>query len=219
MDLLWLILFAALGLASPYRNSAERELLAALALFQCVEPRVSFFSTPSGAIISVVVKLLLGYLLVGVTGAVSSSYYVILLAPVVAAVTTMGAAGFALVSALSCGAYLSFLLLLDWNRYQLLPTDVRELCLRVLLFVVLAILMHQVATTVRRQSRQYLETAEQLAAANRSLAEAERAARRSERLAAIGQRTAHGRAGARVTQSARHDEGVRRNDGKAAANG
>jgi signal transduction histidine kinase len=187
MDLLWLILFAALGGASPYRNSAERELLAALAFFQCIEPRLRFFSTPSGAVVSVAAKLLLGYLLVGVTGAISSSYYVILLVPVVAAVTTMGAAGFAVVSALACSAYLSFLLLLDWTRYQLLPTDVRELCLRVLLFIVLAILMHQVASTVRRQSQQYLETAGQLAAATRSLAEAEMAVRRSERLAAIGQ--------------------------------
>ncbi|MEZ5351294.1 MAG: ATP-binding protein [Bryobacteraceae bacterium] len=187
MDVVWVVLFAALAVASPIRNEAEMELLALLAVVQILEPRIPFLATRRGALLSVGIKLMLGYLLVGVTGAINSTYYLILLVPVVSAVTTMGALGFAVVSFFACGAYLSFLLVLDWNRYQILPGDVRELALRVLLFVVLAVLMHQLAASVRAQSQQYLETAKQLADANRSLAEAEAAVRRSERLAAIGQ--------------------------------
>ncbi|MEZ5401111.1 MAG: ATP-binding protein [Bryobacteraceae bacterium] len=187
MDAVWVVLFTALAVVSPTRNEAEIEVLALLAGMQIAEPRIPFFQTRRGALAAVGIKLLLGYLLVGVTGAISSTYYLILLVPVVSAVTTMGALGFALVSALACGAYLSFLLILDWNRYQILPTDARELALRVLLFVVLAVLMHQLARAVREQSRQFLETAERLAEANRSLAAAEAEARRNERLAAIGQ--------------------------------
>jgi signal transduction histidine kinase len=183
----WIILFAALAVASPQRTAAEIELLAALAAVQVAEPRVAFFQTRRGGLAAVAIKLVLGYLLVGVTGAINSTYYLILLVPVVSAVTTMGAAGFAVVAGLSCGAYLSFLLVLDWDVYQILPGDVRLLALRMLLFVMLAVLMHQLAETIRTQSRQYLETARQLADANRSLAEAEAAVRRTERLAAIGQ--------------------------------
>lgn len=189
-DVAWLILFAALGLASPTTSDAEIELLSAIALFQIVEPRIPWFRAGRGAIAAIVVKLLLAYLLIGVSGGVESSYYLILMVPVVAAATTLGAWGTFIVSIVASGSYLSFLAYIDYSRYVIPPDQLRELGLRVLLFGVLALLMHQLAAATREQSRQYLETARELADANRSLAAAEAAVRRSERLAALGQLTA-----------------------------
>ena len=53
-----------------------------------------------------------------------------------------------------------------------------------------AITVNTLAAVIRAQSVQYRQTAEQLAAANKSLLEAEAAMRRSERLAALGQLSA-----------------------------
>lgn len=187
IDLLWLVLFAALAIVSPRPSDAELELLALLAVFQVAEPRIPFLQTRQGATVAVGFKLILTYLLVGVTGAINSSYYLLLLFPVVAAVTSGGAWALAAVSALACAAYLSFLLFLDWSRYVLPPDEARELGLRVLLFVILVVLMNEVASAARQRARQYMKAAEDLAIANRNLADAQDAARRSERLAAIGQ--------------------------------
>ncbi|MBK5290742.1 MAG: hypothetical protein JJE04_03475 [Acidobacteriia bacterium] len=189
-DAAWLALMAGLGFASPVRSSAEIQLLVALALFQVVEPKVGALQTHAGVHVAIFLRLLLCYLLIGVTGGVSSSYYLILMVPVVSAATALGAVGTLVVSLIAGGSYLSFLLLLDWSVFVIPPDQMRELLLRVLMFGVLAFLTHQLAAASRRQSRQYMETAEQLARANQSLQEAEAAVRRSERLAALGQLTA-----------------------------
>ena len=189
-DVAWLALFLALGIASPTRNDAEIELLASLAAFQVLDPRFAFFRTRRGVIISVLVKLALGYLLMGVTGGVSSSYYSLLIVPVVTAATSMGGAATLLVCLLSAASYLSLLLFLDWDRYVIPPDQLSELYLRAILIGVLALVAYQVAEASRAQSRQYRETADQLQIANHNLRDAEAAVRRSERLAALGQLTA-----------------------------
>jgi len=189
-DVAWLTLIAALGLTGPQLNIAELELLSALAVLQVVEPRVAWFQTARGAIVGVALKLLLAYLLIGVTGGVTSSYYLILMVPVVTAATTLGPVGTFTVAALAGGSYLSFLAFVDWERYSIPPNEARELGLRVLLFGLLALLMHQLAATTRRQALQYAAAARDLEQANRDLREAEAAVRRSERLAALGQLTA-----------------------------
>jgi signal transduction histidine kinase len=189
-DVAWLTLIAALGLTGPQTNNAELQLLGLLAVFQVVEPRVAWFQTARGAIAGILLKLLLAYLLIGVTGGVTSSYYLILMVPVVAAATTLGALGTFAVAIVAGGSYLSFLAFVDWERYSIPPSEARELGLRVLLFGLLALLMHQLAAASRRQALQYAATAQELAEANRHLREAEAAVRRSERLAALGQLTA-----------------------------
>jgi signal transduction histidine kinase len=73
---------------------------------------------------------------------------------------------------------------------MILPDQVGELYMRVLLIGVLALVAYQVAEATRRRTRQYMEAAEQLQTANRNLREAEAAVRRSDRLAALGQMTA-----------------------------
>lgn len=190
LDVVWLLLYAALAVTGPVHSGAGIQVLIGLALFQVVEPRVSWFSTHTGAVCAVLLKLMLAWLLIGVTGGIASSYYLILMVPVVAAATALRAVGTILVSLLAGGCYLSFLLFLDWGKQTVPPDQIRELALRVLLFCVLALLMYQLAGAARAQAQQYMYTAGQLAEANRNLEAAEAAVRRSERLAALGQLTA-----------------------------
>jgi signal transduction histidine kinase len=189
-DAAWLALFFGLGVASPTRTDAEIELLSCLAVFQVAEPRIRLFRTHRGVILSVLIKLALVYLLMGVSGTVSSSYFPLLLVPVVTAATSLGALGTFVVCLGSAAGYLSFLLLVDWNRFVIPPDQVKELTLRVLLIGVLALLAYQLAAATREQSRHYQRAARELEMANRNLQLAEAAVRRSERLAALGQLTA-----------------------------
>ena len=189
-DLVWLLLFGALHAVSPVRNSAETEILVALALFQNVSPRVSWFNRPPGTVVAILIKLFLGWLLMGVTYGVASSYFLILLLPVVAAATTLGPLGASAITLLASLAYLSFFLFLDWNAYAITPDQARELGLRVLFLPLVGFLTYQLAESNRAAAHKYQETAEQLEAANRGLRAAETAVRRADRLAALGQLTA-----------------------------
>ena len=137
--------------------------------------------------LSIALKLSLGYLLIGFSFGVESSYYLILMVPVVSAATTFGAVGTALVTAAACLSYLSFLGFVDWS-HQLV--DFRELGLRVLFLAMLGYLTHRLMAANRAQALKYQNVAEQLSEANRNLRAAEAAVRRSERLAALGQLTA-----------------------------
>jgi signal transduction histidine kinase len=189
-DLAWLGLFAALAIASPTRVAAEYELLSALALFQILEPRAAWLAGRRGAIAGVGISLALSFLLVGVTGGVTSSYHLIFLVPLVSAATRFGWPGVFAVWTLAAGLYLSFLFFVDWRVYSLTPMNVRELGLRVVLWALIAFLTHQLVDENRRQARRFQATAEELAEANRNLQEAEAAVRRAERLAALGHLTA-----------------------------
>jgi two-component system sensor histidine kinase HydH len=189
-DVAWLLLFLALAAVSPTRSVTEIVLLTALALLQVLEPRIRVLNTARGNVASILLKLLLGYLLIGFSGGVGSSYYLIMMVPVVSAATTLGALGTFAVTLLACASYLSFLLFVDWTLYMIPPDQVRELCLRVLFLCVLGYLAHRLVEANRAQARKYQSVAEQLAEANRSLRDAEAAVRRSERLAALGQLTA-----------------------------
>jgi signal transduction histidine kinase len=189
-DLVWVALFGSLIYAATDPHPLEIPLLVALCAMQVLEPKLTFFQTRAGVTTSVLLKVFFSYVLIGYTGGVGSSYYLLLLLPLVSASTTfgpIGAIGFTLVA---CGAYLSFLLLLDWNRYSLDPDQIQELIRRLTFFVIIGYLSNTLAASSRSQSERYRSVAEQLAAANRSLREAEAAMRRSERLAALGQLTA-----------------------------
>ena len=136
------------------------------------------------------IKLALCYLLIGWTGGISSTYYITLLLPVVSAATTLNLTGTSLITVLAIFAYLSFLLILDWSRYELTRYAAGELGIRVIFLPVVAFLTHQLAEANRVEARKYQAVAEQLEEANRHLQEAEAAVRRSERLVALGQLTA-----------------------------
>ncbi|MFN3322202.1 MAG: two-component system sensor histidine kinase NtrB [Bryobacteraceae bacterium] len=189
-DLVWLLLFSALAAVSPRQGEAELEMLAALALLQVIGPKIPYFDTPRGNLVSIILKLVLSYLLIGVTGGIASSYYVLLLLPVVSAATTLGMIGTLIFTLASCASYLSFLLFVEIWGYKLLPEQFREVILRVFLLPVVGYLTHQLAEDNRVQARKYQAAALQLAEANESLRQAEAAMRRSERLAALGQLSA-----------------------------
>jgi two-component system, NtrC family, sensor histidine kinase HydH len=188
-DLVWLLLFMSMILFGPERGPAAIILLVAMAVFQVAEPKISPLSTERGIMIGNVIKLALGYLLIAYTDGVASSYYFILLFPVVSAATSLGLLGTLIFIVLSSGAYLSFLLTLGPNQY--IPADqVPQLLLRVVFITVVGFLTHQLAESTRVKAKSYQTVAEQLSAANRSLREAEAAVRRADRLAALGQLTA-----------------------------
>lgn len=189
-DAVWLVLFSALAALSPERSWVEVVLLALLAAVQVLEPKVAALERSQRSAVLIGIKLLAGYLLIGYTGGITSSYYLILLLPVVSAATTRGPLGTAVFTALACGSYLSFLLFIDWNRYVIPPDQARELSLRVAFLAVVAYLTYRLAEANRVEARKYQAATEQLAAANRNLQVAEAAVRRSERLAALGQLSA-----------------------------
>jgi signal transduction histidine kinase len=188
-DLIWLLLFAALIVFGPERSPPAITLLVAMAVFQVVEPKVAWLGTGSGSLASLAIKLGLGYLLIGYTGGVASSYYIILLFPVVSAATSLGLAGTLVFIVLACGAYLSFVFLVPAGL-EIPPDQVKELLLRVAFVPVVGFLTHELAEANRVKAKSYQSVAEQLAEANRSLREAEAAVRRADRLAALGQLTA-----------------------------
>jgi signal transduction histidine kinase len=182
-DFVWLLLFSALVYFSPDREPVDVAVLLALGAVQVLEPRL-------GATTSVVLKLALCYLLIGLSGGVASSFYLTLLLPVISAATSFGLAGTAVVTLAACAEYLSFLLYLDWQNQYIPEDQARELILRVLLLPVVGFLTNRLAEANRVEARKAQAAAEQLASANRSLAEAEAQVRRADRLAALGQLTA-----------------------------
>lgn len=189
-DLVWLLLFSALAFFSSDQTPLSISILLLLAIFQVAEPKIPFFSTGKGILLAISLKLLLCYLLIGWTGGVQSSYYTILLLPVVSAATSLNLPGTAFFTILACGAYVSFLLFLNWERWFIPPEELNELLLRVAFFPVVAFLVYQLARAQRDEMTRAQETAERLAETNQNLQRTEASLRRSERLAALGQLTA-----------------------------
>lgn len=189
-DIVWLLIFSAMHYSSPVSHEAEVQLLIGLCLFQILSPRLKFFLTPAGNYLAIFVKLLLGYLLIGVTYSIESSYYPILLLPVVSAATTLGLFGTIFWTLASILSYLSYLLFLDWNRWFLSEAEVHELSLRALFLCLVGFLTYELAQRNKQEAKKYQAAAEQLAEANANLQKAEEAMRRTERLAALGQLTA-----------------------------
>jgi signal transduction histidine kinase len=170
---------------TPHGDAPEVAPLVALAIMQILEPRVPAMESTRGRVLWLVLKLALGYVLIGYTGTIESWYWPILLLPVVSAATTLGFAGTLVFIFLAAGAYLSFLAwLVHWQGY------IFALTVRVVFLAMAGILTNALAGQLRVQSARYRRTAEQLAEANAHLREAEEAVRRSERLAALGQLSA-----------------------------
>jgi len=181
-DFVWLLLFSALAVFSPDRSPVVIFLLVSLGVVQVLEVRI-------GARASVVLKLALCYLLIGFSGGVSSSFYLILLLPVISGATAFGLLGTAITSLVACGVYLSFLFFLNANQF--IPEDQQlELVLRVIFLPVVGYLTYELARANLLEAHKAQAAVEDLAQANRSLQEAEAQVRRTDRLAALGHLTA-----------------------------
>jgi two-component system, NtrC family, sensor histidine kinase HydH len=106
-----------------------------------------------------------------------------LLVPIISAATSLELLGTFVFIVLACASYLSFLLSVDWKRYELTADAIDTLCLRCIFLSVVGFLVYQQAKAKREEM---LRTEE----AGRNLRKAEASLRRSERLAALGQLTA-----------------------------
>jgi signal transduction histidine kinase len=182
-DFVWLLLFSALAAFSPERSPVVIALLAALGVVQVLELRI-------GALASVILKLALCYLLIGFSGGVSSSFYLILLLPVISGATSFGLGGTAAVSLGACAVYLSFLAFVRRDQFFIPQDQVLELVLRAIFLPVVGYLTHELAQANQAEKQKAQAAVEELAQANRSLKEAQAEVLRSERLAALGQLTA-----------------------------
>ncbi|HEY1338395.1 MAG TPA: ATP-binding protein [Bryobacteraceae bacterium] len=189
-DVAWALLFGALAATSEYLDVFVVVPLVALAAVQILEPKIPALASRRGRIVWIVLKLALGYLLIGYTGAIASNYWLVLLLPVVSAATTLGLLGTLVFTMLAGGAYLSFLLYLDWTRVTIEWPQLTILLLHVVFLAMAAVLANMLAEDLRVQSQKYRRTAEQLAEANVTIQHAEEAVRRSDRLAALGQLSA-----------------------------
>jgi two-component system, NtrC family, sensor histidine kinase HydH len=189
-DLVWLILFGSLAAVSPLQNPAQMEMLGALALLQVLAPRVRAVNTRTGTAAVIGLKLLLGFLLMGVTYGINSDYALVLFLPILSAATAYGALGTSLVTLLACTAYLIFLPVAQARGYHFDPEDIQNIILRVLFLPLVAYLTYGLAESNRSEARRTQATAEELARANDRLLEAEASVRRGERLAALGQLSA-----------------------------
>jgi len=192
-DFAWSLFIIALIASNPEPNYDQPILVALIGAFQIVEPRLRPFSTRRGQIVSITLKLVFSYLLVGFTHPIfGGAYYPIFLIPVVSAATSFELRGVILVTAIACGAYFSFLLpiFFPWNRYELPPGQLSLMFLRTSFFAIVAFLVYQQAKAKRDEMARTEEAAARLAESNRNLRLAEASLRRSERLAALGQLTA-----------------------------
>jgi len=199
-DVLLLVLFAGLAAASPTRDADEIVLLAALAAVQIAGPKIPALGSTRGKVLWIVLEMLLAYVLIGHSGrerehgwgesGLTSNYYPILLLPMISAATYLGVVGSWLITLLCCGAWVSFLLFVDFKTVELDAQGIRILVMWNLLLAVAGNLVNVLAEAMRVQSAKYRATAEELAEANRNLSQAELAVRRSDRLAALGQLSA-----------------------------
>lgn len=170
-------------------TASERAFIAAVAVLQLTEGRV-FQSFRWARSVSVVLQLAIIWVLIGITNGVESHYYLLLLLPMITSASSSGLTGALAVSVAGVGTYLSFLLYIDYNNMVVGPEARHILAIRCLMLAAAATTVSSLASLIRSQAAQYKLTAEQLAAANKSLTEAEAAVRRSERLAALGQLSA-----------------------------
>lgn len=192
-DFVWLALFAALAIFSPGESPVVIPLLIAIGVVQILESRI-------GARSAIILILLLCYPLIYFSEpfpiGIRSSFWLMLLLPVISAATNFDLLGSTIVAVVACLEDLSFLLFLWWEnyyhgqRYVIELDDRLQLALRILSLLVVSYLTHQLAKAKREEALKYQHAAEQLAAANENLKRAEAEVRRSERLAALGQLTA-----------------------------
>ncbi len=166
-------------------------MLIALALVELLEPRIAYLNEQrAGRLIGVGLRLAIGYLLIGVTGGIESSYYLILMLPVVRGASLFGAWSSAAITVLAALSYLSFLLFLDFTTTVIPQDQQQEIMFRVLFLVLAAFLTYELARANREQAIRFQGLATELAQTNTNLKAAQSEVQRSERLAALGQLTA-----------------------------
>jgi signal transduction histidine kinase len=186
-DILLAAMFTAL-IVLAHRDSG-RFYIAAIAFLQLTEGKVTWLDTLPGRITSIAVQLVMCFLLMG---SIDSEYYPIVLVPVASTATYLGLTGTLITVVGALAANLIYLspLYIDWGQKELTADAIHTLAIRCMCLAIVAVLVNFLGEARRIAATGYRKTAEQLAAANQSLRDAEAAVRRSERLAALGQLSA-----------------------------
>jgi signal transduction histidine kinase len=205
-DIVLVLLLAGMAALYPEHDAWTVGMIAVLGVLQILESKIPFASTTVGKVTWILLKLALGYTLIGYTSGIDSVYYLIMLLPIFSAATALGVYSTLAVSLLACAAYLSFVLFAgtqfqfdfaqriihvcrkgdpcpnpdDWDRSF---DYARELILRLLFLAVAGNLVSALADVLREQYVRYRKLAEELA-------KTEAAFRRADRLAALGQLSA-----------------------------
>jgi two-component system sensor histidine kinase HydH len=191
-DFAWVFFIVVLIAATPEPNYDALIILPLIGAFQILEPRLSLFSSRRGQIVSILLKLLLSYLLIGYSHGLESYYASIFLIPIVSAATTFQLTGVIAVTAIACLGYFSFLFpfLFESSQFQLTTEVVSLASLRTAFYAIVAFVVFEEAQATRNEVQRTQEAVAQLETSNRNLRRAETSLRRSERLAALGQLTA-----------------------------
>ncbi len=189
-DFVWIPLFIVLAATSEILDAFVVVPLVALGLVQVLEPKIPALGSVRGRAAWILLKLALVYLLIAYTGGIESNFWLLLLLPVVSAATVSGLVGTLVFTALAAGAYLSFLLFLDWEKVVMNQPEIEILIQRLVCLFMVGNLANVLAEALRVQSEKHRRTAEHLSEANRQVLEAHEAVRRSDKLAALGQLTA-----------------------------
>ena len=188
-DVVWILLCVLLAIYGPDRNQYTVTTLIGIGIMLVIQPKVPFLRTGLGIAASFVISLALWYILMGMTDGIESSYYWILVLPVIAVATSGNLAGTTIATLTGCAAYVSFTKFLLPEQY-IPPDEWKVVILRASIFPVVGYLAHELAEANRVATRRAEAAADQLAEANRHLHEAEATVRRTERLAALGQLSA-----------------------------
>jgi len=190
MPVAWLLFSGLVAVLGPSHTPTTIALVLAIGVFQMVAGKQESFHSTRGHVASFGITLALCFVLIYYTNGIASSYYWMLLVPLITAAPAFSLLGTLAATALACGGYLSFLLLINWERQYIPPEEQRELIFRVLTVALLGFLANRLAESSRAEARRAQAVADQLALANQQLREAEATVRRTERLAAIGQMSA-----------------------------
>jgi two-component system, NtrC family, sensor histidine kinase HydH len=192
MDVLWLVLLAALALLPPVREYYKQLILLAFGVLQLSEGWLLARLPRRGPAYIVLLKISLATLLVDHTGEIpiNSYYYPIYYLPAVTAAEYFGPWATLLWTSLASAAYCSYLRDPALQEFEITPEDYGRLAIRIVFFFLAAMVVNRFVIESRRQTLRYQELAETLAETNRRLEQAQAEARRSERLAALGQLSA-----------------------------
>ncbi len=188
-DVILALLFAAMALLPP-QDPWELALIATLGILQLLEGRIPLLRRAAGRVTFILLQFIVGWVLIGYSGGIESTYYLVFLFPMVSAATYVGIIGTLAVSIAACAAYSSFLLFIDWEHLYLAPDQIKVFELRLLVLAITAVLVNSLGDALRKRYREYQALAAQLAETNANLLAAEATVRRSERLAALGQLSA-----------------------------
>ena len=191
MDVLWLVLLAALALLPPVAEYHKQLILIGFGMLQVSEGWLIALMPRRGPAYIVLLKIALATLLLLHTGEIpiNSYYYPIYYLPAVTAAEYFGPWATLLWTSLASAAYCSYLYP-ALQEYEITADDYGRLAIRIVFFFLAAMVVNRFVVENRRQTQRYQVLAETLAETNRRLEQAQAEARRSERLAALGQLSA-----------------------------